>query len=47
MGEQMLRSRNTQHRRGVTLVLVVVALIPIMACVALAIDLGLLTVART
>ena len=35
------------RRRGATLVLFVVCLIPLMACIALAIDLGTLTFAQT
>ena len=43
----MRHSKLRQQRRGTTLVLVAVCMIPIMACVALAIDLGLLMAART
>ncbi|MGD9646207.1 MAG: pilus assembly protein TadG-related protein [Pirellulales bacterium] len=41
------RSQRRTRRRGTALVLVVLALIPLMAFAALAIDLGLLAVART
>ena len=41
------QSRRTSQRRGTALVLVVLALVPLMAFAALAIDLGLLAVART
>ena len=46
MRGQRLTSRHTR-RRGTALVLVVLALVPLMAFAALAIDLGLLAVART
>ena len=46
MRGQRLTSRH-MRRRGTALVLVVLALIPLMAFAALAIDLGLLAVART
>jgi Flp pilus assembly protein TadG len=44
-----MRSRRgrAQRRRGAVLVLFVVALIPLVACVALAIDLGMVTFAQT
>ncbi|HEX4132784.1 MAG TPA: pilus assembly protein TadG-related protein [Pirellulales bacterium] len=46
--KRQLRSRSfASQRRGTTLVLVAVCMIPLMACVALAIDLGLLMAART
>ena len=41
------RGRRAPRRRGATLVLFVVCAIPLVACVALAIDLGVLTFAQT
>ena len=44
---QPSRRRPRQTRRGTVLVLLVVCLIPLVACVALAVDLGMLTFAQT
>ncbi len=41
------RSRRAKQRRGAALVLFAVCLVPLIACVALAIDLGILTLAQT
>lgn len=41
------RSRRERSRRGSALVLFAVCLIPLLACVALAVDLGILTLAQT
>ena len=41
------KSRPPGGRRGAVLVLIVVAMIPIVACMAFAIDMGMLTVAQT
>ncbi|MCE9544505.1 MAG: Tad domain-containing protein [Planctomycetia bacterium] len=45
--KQPVRTRKTGRRRGTALALFLVCLIPLIGCVALAVDLGMVTVAQT